>query len=181
MRLTGDNSLTIIITMGNRFSLAALLLLVSCADVPGFFLSDPTDQPASVQEKPAVFAEELSPTVFRVRAPRAAVWKALLKVLIKNYNFSIVDRGNAVVTTEWDRFYLDGVLYRNKLSIHMQAINWQATEVNVFNNVERLDGTPNSLSTGRWLPDQDRSQEIQRIVSNVVVSMGRPPPTFSSR
>lgn len=115
---------------------------------------------------------------FRFRQPRENVWDGALDVLMQDYNLNIIDRDNGVVTTEWDSYYLDGAVYRNKISLRLSRRGWKAAELRIHNNVERLqDASQAAGAVGAvWLPAEDRAGEVARLIQNMALVLNQPPP-----
>ncbi len=124
--------------------------------------------------RPAIFA--LDQGTFRFQMSYDRVWDATLDVLLRNYNLAIADRGNGLITTEWDSYYLDGKVHRNKLSLRLKRIAGNSVELTVFNNVEALSKLPDGGITEIWLPTDKNKAEIGRIVQNMAIAMGQPKP-----
>ncbi len=98
---------------------------------------------------------------YRVNAREQEAWEGVLTVLLANYNVAIVDRATGLISTEWDTFYSQGSVFRNKVTTRVQR-SGQWVEVTVRNNVEKLrDGG------SVWLPAEDPGQEVSRIVVNL--------------
>jgi hypothetical protein len=105
------------------------------------------------------------------------VWEAAIDLLLRNYNLTIVDRESGVITTEWDSFFLDGKVFRNRISLRVRRIAAEQTELIILNNVESLrDGTGASSSV--WLPSEDKAGETARIVQNLALVLKEPPPSL---
>ncbi len=119
---------------------------------------------------------------YRFQMSAEEVWDSLLNVLIKNYNLAIVDKESGVVSTDWDSFYLDDVLYRNKVSIRLQKSSYRHVDVAVRNSVEKLQtiGTVSGLGSQIWVPTADKAKEVSRIVQNMSILLGVEPPSDSS-
>lgn len=114
---------------------------------------------------------------FRILVKDDRVWEAALDLLLRNYNLTIIDRSSGVMTTEWDSFFLDGKVYRNKLSIRIRRINTQQCELRILNNVEALRDA-NGIVSDTWLPAEDRGGETARLVQNLALVLGEPPPVL---
>ena len=108
------------------------------------------------------------------------VWESVLNVLMRNYNLTIADRETGVVTTEWDSYYLNNEVYRNKVSIRVSRTDRSSTHVVIHNNVERLrDSSKQGGAVGGvWLPAADEAGEVARIVQNMALVLNQPPPVL---
>lgn len=108
---------------------------------------------------------------YRLLVTYDRAWEALLDVLLRNYNLAIADRANGLVTTEWDSYYLDGKVHRNKVSLRLKRLGGQGTELLVYNNVEVLSKMPDGGITEIWLPTDKNRQEVTRIVQNMAMAL----------
>ncbi len=117
----------------------------------------------------------VDPGTVRFQASYEKVWDAMLDVLLKNYNLSIADKTNGLVTTEWDSYYLDDRVHRNKLSLHLKKIAPNFVEMMIYNNVESLS---RAGETGGeiWLPIDRNKTEIGRVIQNMAISLNLPSP-----
>lgn len=113
---------------------------------------------------------------FRLQLGYDRVWDAMLDVLLRNYNLAIADRNNGLITTEWDSFYVDGKVHRNKLSLRLKRLGTQGTELLVYNNVEVLSKMPDGGITEIWLPTDRNRSEVVRIIQNMALALNLPKP-----
>ncbi|WP_141730799.1 hypothetical protein [Oligoflexus tunisiensis] len=131
--------------------------------------------PASTR-RPSIFAVDLG--TFRFQLGYDRVWEATMDVLLRNYNLAIADRNNGLITTEWDSYYLDGKVHRNKLSMRLKRMGGSLVEVTIYNNVEMLSKLPDGGITEIWLPTDKNKPEIGRIIQNMAIAMGQPRPNL---
>ncbi|MFY7928224.1 MAG: hypothetical protein ACOVS5_05075 [Oligoflexus sp.] len=122
----------------------------------------------------------LGDTTFRFQMTYERTWDALLDILLSNYNLSIADRTNGLITTEWDTYYLEGKVHRNKLSIRLKRTAGNGAEVTIFNNVERLSQASEGTIGEIWLPTDRTKPEVGRIVQNLAIALQLPPPELPS-
>lgn len=117
---------------------------------------------------------------FRVNVREGEVWDAALSVLMHNYSPTVIDRASGIFSTEWDSYFLNGGVYRNKVSVRLVRAGPGATDLIIHNNVEHLrDGSQAGGAVGAvWLPTTDPANEIGRIVQNMALVLGQPPPVF---
>ena len=131
----------------------------------------------NVQAPPraTIYAIDKSTYRFTLREPE--VWDAALNVLLRNYNLTIVDRSSGIIATEWDSYYLDRAVYRNKLSLRV-ARGSGGVDMTIRNSVERLrDASEAAGAVGAvWLPTTDPGNEVVRIVQNMAILLNQPPP-----
>ncbi len=116
---------------------------------------------------------------FRVLSPFDKVWDATLDVLLRNYNVAIADRANGLITTEWDSYYLDGKVHRNKVSLRLKRVAGVGTEMLVYNNVEVLSKMPDGGITEIWLPTDRNRPEVVRILQNMALALNLAKPDLS--
>lgn len=117
---------------------------------------------------------------FRFAMKEADVWDAALNVLLRNYNVTIVDRQNGIITTEWDSFYLNNAVFRNRVSLRISKNQWSAVDLTMHNNVEKLKDASQAAGTvgAVWLPADDPANEVGRIVQNMALVLNQPPPVM---
>ena len=127
---------------------------------------------------PSVYA--VDGQTYRFKKNRHDVWDSTVTVLLKNYNLTIANEESGIITTEWDKFVLNDNYYRNKVSIRVQPINSNLTEVAIHNAVEKLQSPAETRIPGAgsiWLPSEDVANELHRLVQNVSVVMSLEPPS----
>jgi len=115
---------------------------------------------------------------FRFKVKDGDVWNSALNVLMRNYNVTVIDRKNGIVTTEWDTYYLGNEVYRNKISMRMSRSSYSNVDLTIHNNVEKLRDASQAAGTvgAVWLPADDKANETARIVQNMALLLGQPPP-----
>ncbi len=126
------------------------------------------------KDQPSIYAVDKNR--FRFRIPIEQVWDSTLDVLLQNYNLTIVDRRSGIITTEWDSFYLDDSIYRNKVSIRMKKLSWDLVDVTIYNNVEVFKPSGPGGISSTWLPTERGPQEVGRILQNLAISLRQPAP-----
>ncbi|MEZ4742833.1 MAG: hypothetical protein R3B45_10365 [Bdellovibrionota bacterium] len=133
--------------------------------------------PTPPQRKTTVYA--INDQTYRFELKGDAVWSAALDVLMRNYNLTTVDHKSGVITTEWDSFFLNEKVYRNKISIRISRRSWNKIDLAIVNNVEMLrDGSKDSLNSV-WLPSDDKGNEVNRIIQNMALLLHQPPPVLA--
>jgi hypothetical protein len=72
--------------------------------------------------------------------------------------------------TDWDKFFIDGRLFRNRVHLSVFPIGPKQTEVVIRNSLEYFSGSGEALadsgSEGQWLPSPDVTNEVAAIVKN---------------
>lgn len=118
---------------------------------------------------------------FSILIPSEDVWNAAINVLMRNYNLTIIDRQNGVITTEWDSFYLDKQVFRNKVSLRITPFNYRQSKLMIINNIETLQehSSTGTASFGAvWVPSQDVAGESARIIKGIAALLRQPPPVI---
>jgi hypothetical protein len=136
-------------------------------------------KPATVQDArqtPSIYA--LNDQTVRFRLPYNAVWDGAIEVLLKNYNLTIVDEKSGLITTEWDSFYLDEHVYRNKVSMRVKKVSWDLVDVTIYNNVEVLQNAQGTSLSSVWLPTNQGPGEVGRILQNMAIALRQPAPVL---
>ncbi|MBM4251061.1 MAG: hypothetical protein FJ146_03745 [Deltaproteobacteria bacterium] len=115
---------------------------------------------------------------FRLHLAEREVWEAVLSVLMRNYSPLIADKNQGIFATEWDSYFLNGIVYRNKISLRLARGGPGITDMTIHNSVEQLPGgaVPVSGASVTWLPAGDPADEIGRIVKNMAIVLGQPAP-----
>ncbi len=181
-----------------KLSIAALSVVSQVACMPAFLekyrkpqseveASAPTDATAAAAPaKGTRRARSVTPTIsqigestFRLLMSYDKVWETSVDVLLHNYNLQIVDRASGILTTEWDSYYLDGKVNRNKVSLRLKRSGPNTVDLIVHNNVEVLSRTEGGVSEV-WLPSDRFKPEIGRIVQNLAIATGQPKPQLSA-
>jgi len=133
-------------------------------------------QQANRPNQPTIYA--LDQQTFRFRLPFDQVWDGAISVLLRNYNLTIVDHQSGLLTTEWDSFFLDQQIYRNKVSMRIKKLAWDMVDVTIYNNVEILRTTGPGGIASAWLPTDKGPQEVGRIVQNIAIALRQPAPVL---
>lgn len=122
-------------------------------------------------------------TTFRFDLKEGDVWETALDVLMRNYNVTIVDRQSGIITTEWDSYFLERAVYRNRVSLRLARNSRGGVDLIIHNNVERLRDASRATETvgAVWLPADDPANETARIVQNMALLLNQPPPVLPPR
>jgi hypothetical protein len=105
---------------------------------------------------------------WRTSAHPAMVFGIMSRLLSQNYIINSMDRKNFNTQTDWDKFFIDGRLFRNRISIMVFPVGPRQTEVVVKNIVEYYTGSLNTKleENSAWLPSPDITDEINKLVEN---------------
>lgn len=165
------------------------LVLTSCFPYKRF--QKYSEHPSQVNNKIRVNTEEdrylslstadkkinkISKNKFIIPASSQGVWEASLDILSNAYSLTLADRENGLIATEWDRFYREGNIYRNKLSIRFNGTDKKGTVVTIHNNIERLEKDPSQEYRPIWLPTNDPTKEVFRLLKNLAILLELKPP-----
>jgi hypothetical protein len=135
--------------------------------------STATKEKATSLKKPATQNKAIKKTVqkldhktYRYQVERLKVWKAILDIISPDYNVTVVDLKSGIITTDWDRYYLDGKAFRNRITLRTKRVGKKETTLIINNKVERL-------KDNNWLPSKKESEEVNRIVYNLSKMLGQ--------
>ena len=108
--------------------------------------------------------KKVGPNHFVISRPTSLVWSSVIDVLLNNYNINIINKESGVLTTEWDAFYLNEKLFRNKITVGIRKEGALKTSIKLVNNVELLGEGPG----GRvWFPSDKGTEESDRIIKEI--------------
>jgi|LauGreDrversion4_2_1035121.scaffolds.fasta_scaffold03647_1 hypothetical protein len=159
-----------------RLAPAAAPVVNEASQVTPAQAENPAQPQAVYDAAPTVYA--LDGQTYRLHVAEREVWDAVLSVLMRNYSPLIADKNQGIFATDWDSYFLNGVVYRNKISLRVAKGGPGVTDMVIHNSVEQLRDGPQSVSgaTGPWLPSADPADEIGRIVKNMAIVLGQPAP-----
>lgn len=105
---------------------------------------------------------------WRTQAHPAMVFGIMSRLLSQNYIINSMDRKNFNLQTDWDKFFIDGRLFRNRINIMVFPVAPRQTEVVLKNIVEYYSGNQNSKleENSAWLPSPDITDEINKLIEN---------------
>ncbi|APJ03551.1 hypothetical protein [Silvanigrella aquatica] len=105
---------------------------------------------------------------WRTSAHPAMVFGIMSRILSQNYIIHAMDRKNMNLQTDWDKFFIDGRLFRNRINIMVFPVNPKQTEVVLKNIVEYYTGSSNNKieENSAWLPSPDITDEINKLIDN---------------
>lgn len=113
--------------------------------------------------------QKVENNVWRTSSHPSGVFSILVKLLSQNYILRNIDRRNFSLTTDWDKFFVEGRLFRNRINVTVFPLSNKQTEVIVRNFVEYYSGNPQNTeeSVSSWLPSPDITDEVTRIVDSM--------------
>lgn len=105
---------------------------------------------------------------WRTQAHPALVFGIISRILSQNYIINSMDRRNFNLQTDWDKFFIDGRLFRNRINVMIFPVGPRQTEVVLKNVVEYYTGSPASKmeDNSSWLPSPDLTDEINKLIDS---------------
>ncbi len=102
---------------------------------------------------------------WRTAANPKLVYSIMTRVLAQSYIVTTVDRRNMNAQTDWDKFFIDGRLFRNRMSITVFPITAGQTEIVIKNSVEYYAGVvAKQEENSAWLPSPDITDEVSKLI-----------------
>lgn len=181
--------------------LAVSVLLGACScvseNLKSLFVDDPVGSPTAPQANSEGQKNSALPTVakqvqqadandlfliqhmkdnnFSVYGKPKQVWRALITVLSKDYHLQAIDRTSGVISTDWDTYYKNQEVYRDRVSIRLIGSNDEAeSKLQVVMKVDRQILDKNISGPALWLPAQETEKEAMRIVNNIAAVLKVP-------
>lgn len=111
--------------------------------------------------------QRLDKNTWRIAASAQRLFQTVAKILSQTYIVAKADRQTLSMSTEWDKFFIDGRLFRNRISIHVFPFNQRTADLVIKNNIEYYTQTAQKIdedSPTQWLPTQDVTDELDRIL-----------------
>lgn len=125
--------------------------------------------------KNTTIMEKIDASTYKLHANSQKALNALLTVLVKNYNINILETKFDIISTEWDTYYVNNELFRNKITIKLNRLDSYSTQVNIINKIEKYDKPfTYSISAQMWVPYKQNEQEIFRVMDNVTTLLQDP-------
>ena len=104
---------------------------------------------------------------WRTAANPAVVYGIMSRLLSQSYIIASVDRKNLNIQTDWDKFFINGRLFRNRMSVTVFPVGSRQTEVVIKNAVEYYTGSmAKEDENTAWLPSPDLTDEVKKLVDN---------------
>lgn len=108
--------------------------------------------------------------VYRAQVVPAQAFQLVNRVLAQNYIIARSDPTGLTVATEWDKFFIDGRLFRNRLHIALFSLAGKQTEIVVRNFVEYYaSDRPQAaaMEESGWLPCPDITDEVKQVMGRL--------------
>jgi hypothetical protein len=111
--------------------------------------------------------QKIEGNTWRTNVSAQTAFIAISKTLAKSYTITANDRKNLSIQTDWDKFFVEGRLFRNKVNISVFPVSARSTEVVIRNSLEYFTSSSGSENEqGTWLPCPDITDEVKRIVDS---------------
>lgn len=109
--------------------------------------------------------------IWRSGMEPVALFNMISRLLAQRYLIQNVDRRSLTISTDWDKFFIEGRLFRNRLSVSVFPVGLRQTEVVIKNSVEYYSGSPNAADSNNsvvnWYPTPDITDELPRVVDSL--------------
>ena len=108
--------------------------------------------------------------VWRTNLNAAQVYSTLSRIVSQSYMVTQADRRNLNIQTDWDKFFIDGRLFRNRISVSVFPVGTRQTEVVLKNTIEYFSGQAgkaDDMNAQAWLPSPDITDELPRIIDSL--------------
>lgn len=125
--------------------------------------------PSGTQPLSNIFSlTHIEGNTWRTSAHPAMVFGIMSRIISQSYIISALDRKNFNLQTDWDKFFIDGRLFRNRISVMVFPVSPRQTEVVVKNIVEYYTGGQSTKpeENTAWLPSPDITDEINKLVES---------------
>lgn len=111
--------------------------------------------------------QRIDQNTWRVASKSNILFQTVAKILSQNYIIAQADRRTLSLSTDWDKFFIDGRLFRNRISINIFPSSMQSSDLIIKNNVEYYNSAAtvsNENNQIPWLPTQDITNELDRVL-----------------
>lgn len=119
------------------------------------------------------FFKAITESVWRTRIPARDLYPLLQRTVSQSYIIRHQDPRSLSIQTEWDKFFIGGRLFRNRMSLNLFQVGPGLIELVVNNKVEyfRDAGHDASGQENSWIPTQDITNEKQKLIENLNTSL----------
>ncbi len=119
-------------------------------------------QPALERSMPM---QKVGPNAWRTSVPANVAFQTLSRVLSQTYVLALNNKKQMKISTDWDKFLIDGRLFRNRVEAAVFPVTARSTEVVIQNVVQAYEGDNSvNLRESNWIGTPDVTDEVQRIV-----------------
>lgn len=118
---------------------------------------------------PRTFFRQVSENSWRSRIPAASLYPLVLRQLSGSYIILANDARSMSIQTDWDKFFVGGRLFRNRLSVSLFPISTVESELVVMNKVEyfRSPEERSGMGEADWIPTQDVTNEKVELIESL--------------
>jgi hypothetical protein len=116
-----------------------------------------------------VFFRPINHNTWRTRIPASSLYPIVLRHLSESYVIRTNDPRNMSIQTDWDKFFIGGRLFRNRLNISLFHLAGLDCEMIINNKVEYFQASEESSAYGEsdWIPTQDVTNEKKQLVESL--------------
>jgi hypothetical protein len=111
--------------------------------------------------------QRLDRNTWRVATTAGHLFQTIARVISQSYIISQADRRALSLSTEWDKFFIDGRLFRNRISVNVFPYSARSADLVIKNNIEYYTQSAQKTDENnptQWLPTQDVTDELDRVL-----------------
>jgi hypothetical protein len=109
--------------------------------------------------------QQVDDNVWRTGLNAQLAFQTITRVLSQSYVLQKVDKSALLVTTEWDKFLVEGRMFRNRMFVTVFPVSKRSTEIVIRNDVQYYEGDKkNTMNQAQWIPTADLTDEVSRVV-----------------
>jgi hypothetical protein len=113
--------------------------------------------------------QKVGANTWRTNFSAGVAYQALTRVLSQSYVLASNNKKQMKLSTQWDKFLIDGRLFRNRVEVSVFPVTARSTEVVIQNVVQAYEGDNSvNLIDSNWIGTPDVTNEVQRIVGAFV-------------
>ena len=118
--------------------------------------------------KPSYF-KQINASTWRTRIRANVLYPLIVRHLSESYILKTSDSRAMNIQTDWDKFFIGGRLFRNRLSVSLFQLSAQDTELVVNNKVEYFQQPDEAAAYGEsdWIPTQDITNEKSSLIEGL--------------
>ena len=146
----------------NQFAVILGMICLSACSSVGRIIVPPSKKPAF--QPPANQQSGL----YDIKVPVSRVFASAVQAIMEDYNIHVLSREDGIITTDWDHYFEQKKMQRNKISLLIKNNGWNRTELRIKNHTQSLNYLPSSGFLGQvWRPTKSSIKEEKRIVANI--------------
>ena len=114
--------------------------------------------------------DKVEGNVWRTAMDPRLVYQMTTRALSRSYIINSADKRNLSISTDWDKFFVEGRLFRNRMNVTVFSIGTRQTEIIIKNTVEYYSGSPQNpidVTASQWLPSPDITDEVPRFIDSL--------------